>query len=181
MKNSNSDTSSCHSINDLGTVLESRNTHYTISLHSSKLRAWPTCQYCIQLCCFSYQLVCDSGSLKSAQVKSTNLAFLEAVLLSAEQEKDVIAVFKPFCFLGFYSEELIVVVDVIADGGYCWIKVTARNASALHLTWQGISLQNDNLYIHTYARVTYAILFVKTIYFLLKSFCTTVILASSQC
>lgn len=86
---------------------------------------------------FLQSLVCDSGSLRSAQVKSTNLAFLEAVLLSAEQEKDVIAVFKPFCFLGFDSEELIVVVDVIADGGYCWIKVTARNASALHLTWQG--------------------------------------------
>ena len=126
-------------------------------------------------------MVCDSGSLRSAQVKSTNLAFLEAVLLSAEQEKDVIAVFKPFCFLGFDLEELIVVVDVIADGGYCWIKVTARNASALHLTWQGISLQNDNLYLRTYALVTYAILFVKTIYFLLKTFCTTVILTASQC
>lgn len=110
--------------------------------------------------------------MKSAQVKSTNLAFLEAVLLSAEQEKDVIAVFKPFCFLGFNSEELIVVVDVIADGGYCWIKVTARNASALHLTWQGISLQNDNLSIRTYALVTYTILFVNLL--VLSLWCASV-------
>ena len=44
MKNCNFDITSSH---DLGTVLESRSTRYTISLHSSKLRAWPTCQYCI--------------------------------------------------------------------------------------------------------------------------------------
>ena len=46
MKNSNSDISSSHSINDMWTVLESRSTHYKISLYSSKLRAWPTC-HCI--------------------------------------------------------------------------------------------------------------------------------------
>ena len=72
-------------------------------------------------------------------MKSTNLLFLEAVLATAEEEKDVCAVFKPFWDI---TRELNYVVDVVADNGYYWIKVTARNASALHRTWQG-----NNLYI----------------------------------
>lgn len=67
-------------------------------------------------------------------MKSTNLLFLEAVLATAEQEKDLRAVFKPFWDI---TRELSYVVDVVADNGHYWIKVTARNASALHRTWQG--------------------------------------------
>ena len=77
--------------------------------------------------------------MKDSHVISTNLLFLEAVLATAEQEKDVCAVFKPFWDI---TRELSYVVDVVADNGYYWIKVTARNASALHRTWQG-----NNLYI----------------------------------
>ena len=70
-------------------------------------------------------------------MKSTNLLFLEALLATAEQGKDVCAVFKPFWDI---TRELSYVVDVVADNGHYWIKVTARNASALHRTWQGNNL-----------------------------------------
>ena len=33
------------------------------------------------------------------------------------------------------TRELSYVVDLVADNGHYWIKVTARNASALHRTW----------------------------------------------
>ena len=70
-------------------------------------------------------------------MKSTNLLFLEALLATAEQGKDVCTVFKPFWDI---TRELSYVVDVVADNGHYWIKVTARNASALHRTWQGNNL-----------------------------------------
>ncbi|XP_068754692.1 UPF0415 protein C7orf25 homolog [Montipora capricornis] len=74
---------------------------------------------------------------QASYIKSTNLSFFEAVLVNCEQEKDVVAVIKPFCYVDINSDKLIFVVDVVADNGYCWIKVTARNASALHWIWQG--------------------------------------------
>ena len=70
-------------------------------------------------------------------MKSTNLLFLEALLATAEQGKDVCAVFKPFWDI---TRELSYVVDGVADNGHYWIKITARNASALHRTWQGNNL-----------------------------------------
>ena len=86
---------------------------------------------------FAFQLTSVAEPLKNSHVKSTNLSFLEAVLVTAEHEKDVTALFKPFCFMDHSSTEFNCVVDIVADGGCCWIKVTARNASALHRTWQG--------------------------------------------
>lgn len=76
--------------------------------------------------------------MKTSHTKSTNLSFLEGVLLAAEQERAVTAVFKPFCYVGEDSTAMNYVVDVVAESGYCWIKVTARNVSALHRTWRGI-------------------------------------------
>ena len=72
---------------------------------------------------------------------STKLLFLKAVLATGEQGKDLRAVFKLFWDI---TRELSYVVDVVADNGHYWSKVTARirNASALHRTWQG-----NNLYI----------------------------------
>ena len=97
------------------------------------------CSALKQFACFFPQLSVDTTPLKDSHMKSTNLLFLEAVLATAEEEKDVCAVFKPFWDI---TRELSYVVDVVADNGYYWIKVTARNASALHRTWQG-----NNLYI----------------------------------
>ena len=88
-------------------------------------------------CFFFFQLNIDTTPLKDSHVISTNLLFLEAVLATAEQEKDVCAVFKPFWDI---TRELSYVVDVAVDNGHYWITVTARNASALHRTWQGNSL-----------------------------------------
>lgn len=78
--------------------------------------------------------------MKNSHIKSTNLAFLEAVLLTVESESDVTAVFKPVYFMGHNSTELNCIVDIVANSGCCWIKVTARNASALHRIWQGTNV-----------------------------------------
>ena len=91
---------------------------------------------------FVSQLTSSELTLKHSHIKSTNLLFLEAVLLTVEDESDVTAVFKPFCFLGPNSTKLNCTVDIVASSGCCWIKVTARNASALHRTWQGIYMEN---------------------------------------
>ena len=82
--------------------------------------------------CFFFQLNIDTTPLKDSHMISTNLLFLEAVLATAEQEKDVCAVFKPFWDI---TRELSNVVDVAVDNGHYWVTVTARNASALHRTW----------------------------------------------
>lgn len=75
--------------------------------------------------------------MKHPHIKSTNLSFLEAVLETVESEGNVTAVFKPFSFVGNKSIQLSCTVDIVCKSGCCWIKVTARNASALHRTWQG--------------------------------------------
>ncbi|CAH3013890.1 unnamed protein product [Porites evermanni] len=94
---------------------------------------------------FLKSLSVDTTPLKDSHMKSTNLLFLEAVLATAEEEKDVCAVFKPFWDI---TRELSYVVDVVADNGYYWIKVTARNASALHRTWQGHGDFGDKDIVH---------------------------------
>lgn len=86
---------------------------------------------------FIFQLSSAELTLKNSHIKSTNLSFLEAVLLTAEDESDVTAVFKPVCFMGRNATELNCIVDIVANNGCCWIKVTARNAFALHNIWQG--------------------------------------------
>ena len=40
-------------------------------------------------------------------------------------------------FLSIISGSLQVLVDVVYEGGHRWVKVIARNAQALHLTWAG--------------------------------------------
>ena len=92
-------------------------------------------------CFFFFQLNIDTTPLKDSHMTSTKLLFLKAVLATGEQGKNVCAVFKLFWDI---TRELSYVVDVVADNGHYWIKVTARirNASALHRTWQG-----NNLYI----------------------------------
>lgn len=86
---------------------------------------------------FVFQLKSSEQTLKHSHINSTNLSFLEAVLLTVENEADVTAVFKPFFSLGHNSAEFNCIVDIVANHGLCWIKVTARNASALHRIWQG--------------------------------------------
>ncbi|RMX43694.1 hypothetical protein pdam_00006375 [Pocillopora damicornis] len=76
-------------------------------------------------------------TLKHPHIKSTNLSFLEAVLETVESESNVTAVFKPFSYVEKSSTQSNCTVDIVGNSGCCWIKVTARNASALHRTWQG--------------------------------------------
>ena len=86
---------------------------------------------------FVFQLQSSEQTLKHSHINSTNLSFLEAVLLTVENETNVTAVFKPFCSLGHNSTESNCIVDIVANHGLCWIKVTARKSSALHRIWQG--------------------------------------------
>ena len=39
-------------------------------------------------------------------------------------------------------------VDVVADNGHLWIKVIARNATALHITWTGQGQFGERNLIH---------------------------------
>jgi len=91
-----------------------------------------------------FQLKSSEQTLKHSHINSTNLSFLEAVVLTVENEADVTAVFKPFFSLGYNSTEFNCIVDIVANHGLCWIKVTARNASALHRIWQG----TQSIYVH---------------------------------
>ncbi|XP_078373580.1 UPF0415 protein C7orf25 homolog [Oculina patagonica] len=97
---------------------------------------------------FLTSLTSSELTLKNSHIKSTNLAFLEAVLLTVESESDVTAVFKPVYFMGHNSTELNCIVDIVANSGCCWIKVTARNASALHRIWQGQGDFGDKDIVH---------------------------------
>jgi len=95
---------------------------------------------------FVFQLQSSEQTLKLSHINSTNLSFLEAVLLTVENETDVTAVFKPISSSGHNSTESNCIVDIVANHGLCWIKVTARNASALHRIWQG----TQSIHIYTY-------------------------------
>ncbi|XP_038061757.1 UPF0415 protein C7orf25 homolog [Patiria miniata] len=78
-----------------------------------------------------------SIALKENQLKSTNLTHLEGVLHSAESFGHVLSVLHPFHYEGENGAESTVIVDVVANGGTSWVKVTARKAKALHRIWEG--------------------------------------------
>ena len=56
------------------------------------------------------------------------------ILEAVETLPDVDHVLQPFSCPGL---EFPLVVDVVCNQGYSWIKVVARNAQALHLRWAG--------------------------------------------
>ena len=59
------------------------------------------CSLLKQVACFFFQLNIDTTPLKDSHMKSTNLLFLEALLATAEQGKDVCAVLQ--AFLGYHT------------------------------------------------------------------------------
>ena len=93
------------------------------------------------------------------------------MLVTVENESDVTAVFKSIYYLGYNSTEFNCIVDIVANHGLCWIKVTARNASALHRIWQGTvpkkymqlsakNRKNINIYIYIITQIILSLILI---------------------
>ncbi|XP_056007687.1 UPF0415 protein C7orf25 homolog isoform X4 [Ostrea edulis] len=67
-------------------------------------------------------------------LKSSNLSHYTGCLHAAYNAPQVTQILSPFSLEG-RTENLV--VDVVANQGYTWIKVIARKAQALHLVWAG--------------------------------------------
>jgi hypothetical protein len=75
-----------------------------------------------------------SGKNKENSLSSSNLVNLQGVVDAVETFPDVCQVLQPFQCPGY---EHPLVVDVVCNHGYTWVKVIARKAQALHLIWAG--------------------------------------------
>ena len=75
-----------------------------------------------------------SGKNKENSLSSSNLVNLQGVVDAVETFPDVSQVLQPFQCPG---HEHPLVVDVVCNHGYTWVKVIARKAQALHLIWAG--------------------------------------------
>ncbi|XP_022660529.1 UPF0415 protein C7orf25 homolog isoform X1 [Varroa destructor] len=87
---------------------------------------------------------CLKGQVKKKSLAGNNLPYLSLLTECALRVPGFQDVMKPFSFPNFNSENKSavanedwldrperIVVDVVADGGRCWIKVAARNPEAL--------------------------------------------------
>ena len=62
------------------------------------------------------------------------LADVSGIVQAVETLPHVTQVLQPFPCPG---QDVPLTVDVVCNHGYTWVKVVARNAQALHLTWAG--------------------------------------------
>lgn len=76
------------------------------------------------------------GSLCQSQLLGTNLTSLAAVVDLAHAQPQLCAVDRKFS-MQYRGEEVLHVVDVVADEGQSWFKVSARNTHGLHVVWTG--------------------------------------------
>ncbi|PIK58887.1 putative UPF0415 protein C7orf25-like [Apostichopus japonicus] len=84
---------------------------------------------------FVSSLLSKDTPVKENSLRSTNLIHLEALTYTAENIGHVTRVMSPLKFLTQDQDKINIVVDVIGQNGKVWVKVTARNAEALHRTW----------------------------------------------
>ena len=75
-----------------------------------------------------------SSKNKENSLSSSNLINIEGIVAAIETFPNVTHVLHPFHCPGY---EHPLVVDVICNNGYSWVKVIARKAQALHLIWAG--------------------------------------------
>ena len=81
------------------------------------------------------QLRCrPPDQLQECHLHSTNLGSLEGIVAAMETLPHVTSVLQAF---HWPSEPHPVVVDIVCNHGYTWVKVVARKAQALHLIWAG--------------------------------------------
>ena len=88
-----------------------------------------------------------NGKNKENSLSSSNLINIESIVDALETFPNVSHVLQPFQSPG---HEHPLVVDVICNHGYTWVKVIARKAQALHLIWAGKGQYGEKS-IHTQA------------------------------
>ncbi|XP_029381246.1 UPF0415 protein C7orf25 homolog [Echeneis naucrates] len=87
----------------------------------------------------------EAGELqvKESHLHSTNLTHLTAIVESAENLEDVVALLHVFTYQDACGARQTLVVDVVANGGHTWVKAVGRKAEALHNIWQGRGQYGD--------------------------------------
>lgn len=81
-----------------------------------------------------FQLKQKSTQQGETHLRSSNLSHLEGILTAVETLPGLVEVLKPFpCPTSAHP----LVVDLICNQGYTWVKVVARKAQALHFVWAG--------------------------------------------
>ena len=80
------------------------------------------------------QSLMKKNDVKESHLRSSNLAHLQGIMESIESLPGILKVLQPFsCPQLSFS----LVVDVVCNHGYTWVKVIARKPQALHLIWAG--------------------------------------------
>ena len=84
----------------------------------------------------------DNQSLEN-NLRSSNLAHLEALLTTAEAASNLDSILKKIPYQ--INDQIIgeLVVDVESQHGKCWFKVFARNPNSLHRIWEGLGQYGD--------------------------------------
>ncbi|XP_032421897.1 UPF0415 protein C7orf25 homolog isoform X3 [Xiphophorus hellerii] len=87
----------------------------------------------------------EAGELqvKESHLHSTNLTHLTAIVDSAQDLEDVVALLHVFSYRDAAGRRRTLVVDVVADAGLTWVKAVGRKAEALHNIWQGRGQYGD--------------------------------------
>ncbi|XP_005814120.1 UPF0415 protein C7orf25 homolog isoform X1 [Xiphophorus maculatus] len=87
----------------------------------------------------------EAGELqvKESHLHSTNLTHLTAIVDSAQDLEDVVALLHVFSYRDVAGRRRTLVVDVVADAGLTWVKAVGRKAEALHNIWQGRGQYGD--------------------------------------
>uniref|UniRef100_A0A3B3YLE9 DUF1308 domain-containing protein n=1 Tax=Poecilia mexicana TaxID=48701 RepID=A0A3B3YLE9_9TELE len=87
----------------------------------------------------------EAGELqvKQSHLHSTNLTHLTAIVDSAQNLEDVVALLHVFSYRDAAGRCRTLVVDVVADVGLTWVKAVGRKAEALHNIWQGRGQYGD--------------------------------------
>ncbi|PWA17128.1 UPF0415 protein C7orf25 homolog [Gambusia affinis] len=87
----------------------------------------------------------EAGELqvKESHLHSTNLTHLTAIVDSAQDLEDVVALLHVFSYRDAAGRRRTLVVDVVADTGLTWVKAVGRKAEALHNIWQGRGQYGD--------------------------------------
>ncbi|XP_070586194.1 UPF0415 protein C7orf25 homolog [Erythrolamprus reginae] len=85
--------------------------------------------------------------IKESHLQSTNLTHLQAVIESAENLEGIVGVLHVFTYNDSVGKKQNLVVDVVANNGYAWVKAIGRKAEALHNIWLGRGQYSDKCII----------------------------------
>ncbi|XP_060637559.2 UPF0415 protein C7orf25 homolog [Anolis sagrei] len=92
---------------------------------------------------FLHKVEAGKVAIKESHLQSTNLTHLQAIIESAENLEEVVAVLRAFTYEDKCGEKQSLVVDVVANSGHTWVKAIGRKAEALHNIWLGRGQYGD--------------------------------------